>query len=414
MESQEGGKFPGAEPRIFYGYYIIAASLLIMTAIWGLYYAFGIFFKPMLNEFGWSRAMTSGAFSLASIVSGVLAIAMGSLTDKFGPRIVITLCGLLLGIGSFLISQISALWQLYLFYGLIVGTGMGGGYGPLLSTAARWFVKRRGLMSGFVTAGIGMGGIIVPLVASRLISAYGWRLSYLILGSIIFLVIILSAQVLRRDPAQMGQVAYGENEGEKQGLLLETETLSFNEAIHTWQFYVVSGLLFCQGFTLFATMVHLVPHAIELGISVSGAANIIATMSGVSVVSKIFMGRVVDTIGSRQTYRIGVLMMSIGMFWLVPANAVWKLYLFSAVFGFGYGGCSTSSSPLVAMLFGLGSHGLIFGVATFLFRLGGSIGPFMNGYIFDVTGSYQLGFLICGVISFIGLILVSVLKPIRM
>ena len=182
MESQEGGKFPGAEPRIFYGYYIIAASLLIMTAIWGLYYAFGIFFKPMLNEFGWSRAMTSGAFSLASIVSGVLAIAMGSLTDKFGPRIVITLCGLLLGIGSFLISQISALWQLYLFYGLIVGTGMGGGYGPLLSTAARWFVKRRGLMSGFVTAGIGMGGIIVPLVASRLISAYGWR--HVVVGGI--------------------------------------------------------------------------------------------------------------------------------------------------------------------------------------------------------------------------------------
>ena len=118
----------------FYGYHVVGTSLLIMAIMWGVYYAFGVFFKPVLNEFGWTKAMTSGAFSLASMMNGLLTVAAGRLTDKFGPRMVMTVCGLFLGLGFMLMSQISNVFHLYLFYGIFVGTGMSGSFIPLTST----------------------------------------------------------------------------------------------------------------------------------------------------------------------------------------------------------------------------------------------------------------------------------------
>ena len=129
------------QPKIFYGYIVVAASFLIYMVMWGTYYTFGIFFKPFLVEFGWTRAMTSGAYSLSLILHGLLGIVAGKLTDRFGPRVVVTACGLLLGSGYLLMSQVSAIWQLYLFYGVIIGIGISGGFIPLVSTVARWFVK---------------------------------------------------------------------------------------------------------------------------------------------------------------------------------------------------------------------------------------------------------------------------------
>ena len=113
---------PGTrKPRFFYGHIIIVAAFFIMMSMYGVYNTFGIFFNPVLTEFGWTRALTSGAFSLSWIVHGLLSIVMGGLNDRFGPRIVLTLCALLLGGGYLLMSQISAVWQLYFFYGIIIG-----------------------------------------------------------------------------------------------------------------------------------------------------------------------------------------------------------------------------------------------------------------------------------------------------
>ena len=126
-----------AEPGFFYGYVIVAVSVCIMAAIWGTYSAFGVFFKPLITEFGWTRALTSGAFSLSLFVYGVLSIIAGRLTDKIGPRLVMILSGFLLGAGYILMSQINTVWQLYIIYGGIIGTGMSGAWIPLLSTVAR-------------------------------------------------------------------------------------------------------------------------------------------------------------------------------------------------------------------------------------------------------------------------------------
>ncbi len=143
MTGQEVQQSPEAESKFFYGHIVVIAAFFVILAMHGLHYAFGVFFKPMLTEFGWTRAMTSGAFSLSQVVQGLLAIAMGALTDRFGPRVAMTLCGFLLGLGFLLTSQISALWQLYLFYGVIIGAGMGGAFVPLMTTVARWFVEKR-------------------------------------------------------------------------------------------------------------------------------------------------------------------------------------------------------------------------------------------------------------------------------
>jgi len=216
--------------QFFYGYFIVGLAFMIMFVLWGAFYAFGIFFKPILKEFGWTRAMTAGAFSLCSIVQGLLGIALGGLTDKFGARLVMTLCGLLLGLGYLLMSQLSVIWQLYLFYGAIVGAGMGGSFTPLMSTVTRWFVRRRSTMTGIVAAGTGFGALIAPPVVSRLVSSYGWRVSYVILGGIILGVVVLCAQFIRRDPVQMGQVVYGDD-GERGKVLNEDfKGLSLKEA----------------------------------------------------------------------------------------------------------------------------------------------------------------------------------------
>jgi MFS family permease len=145
-EDQELQRYPNKTgPRFFYGYIVVITTFIIMVVLWGAYSVYGIFFNPLISEFGWARAVTSGAFSLSMILSGVIGMVMGGLTDRFGPRIIMTLSCLLFGLGHLLMSQVSTLWQLYLYYGVIIGVGMGGSWVPLLSLVARWFLGEEAL-----------------------------------------------------------------------------------------------------------------------------------------------------------------------------------------------------------------------------------------------------------------------------
>ena len=413
MAGQEARQSPGAKPGFFYGYIVLVAALCAMVAMYGTRSAFGVFFKPMLTDFDWTRALTSGALSLSMVVQGSLAVVMGGLNDRFGPRIVLTFSGFLVGLGYLLMSQIGALWQLYLFYGVVIGIGMSGVLVPLLSTVARWFVARRNVMTGIVVAGIGVSGLIAPPVANWLVSAYDWRLPYIILGGLILVVVILAAQFLRRDPTQMGQVPYGGNEGGGQRLKAGTEGFSLREAAYVRQFWVVVAMFFCLGFCLFSIMVHIMPHATDLGISATTAANILAAMGGATIVGNVVLGGTGDRIGNRLVCVIAFILLSVGLFWLVSVTEVWMFYLFAVVISFAVGGCTTTESPIVAELFGLSSHGLILGIVSCGFTIGAAIGPFLTGYIFDATGSYQVAFLVCAAIGVVGLILTAFLTPIK-
>jgi len=411
VTNKEVNQPPNTKPRFSYGHIVVGTAFLIMAVSWGLYSVFGVFLNPLLTEFGWTRAMTSGAFSLSLLLSGAVGIAMGELTDRFGPRLVVTLCGIFFGLGYLLMSQTNTLWQLYLFYGVMLGIGVSGIWVPLLSSVARWFTRRRNLITGIVVSGGGIGALAAPLVISRLIAAYDWRITYAIQGVVILIVMILGAQFLRRAPEHTGQPPHGENEGKQQGLTPDTRSFSLREAMHTAQFWLLFFMFFCYGYFIFSIMIHIVPHIIDLGISAIGAANILAATGGVTVLGNFVLGGVGDRIGSRQIFIFGFILMSAVMLWLTLATEVWMFYLFAVAFGLALGGMATSESPLVAGLFGMRSHGLIFGVAGFGHVIGGALGPVVTGYIFDLTQSYQMAFLICAAFGVTGLILTVVMRP---
>jgi MFS family permease len=388
---------------------IVSSGFLLMCVMWTAFYTFGIFFKPVLNEFGWTRAVTAGAFSLCSVIQGLLAIVMGGLTDRFGPRVVMTLCGLILAAGYLLMSQLSSLWQLYLFYSVILGIGMGGSFAPLLTLTARWFVKRRGMMTGLVVSGTGVGALVGPPLAGILISRYGWRVSYAALGVVVLVVMVLGAQLLRSAPGHVRSGGH-DKDGDEVGQSMHQEGVAFPDAIRSGKFWKVYAMVFCLGFCIFAIMVHIAPHVTDLGFAQTTAANIMATIGAVCIAGRVLFGKALDRIGSGRGFVIGFVMLSLALFLVAWAGTIGMLYLFAVLFGFAFGACVTCESPLVADLFGLRSHGLLLGIAAGGFTFGGGVGPFVTGYIFDVAGKYQAAFLLCGVVSCTGLLLARVIQ----
>ena len=128
--------------KLFYGNIIVAVVFGIMMVVHTASFSFGVFLKPLSSDFGWSRAMTSGAISVCSLAGGFFTLLSGRLCDRYGPRALMTVCAVLFGVGYLLMSQINALWQLYLLYGVMIAMGMSGGFVPLVSTVARWFNRR--------------------------------------------------------------------------------------------------------------------------------------------------------------------------------------------------------------------------------------------------------------------------------
>ncbi|MFC2047244.1 MFS transporter, partial [Chloroflexota bacterium] len=353
------------EPHFFYGYVIIVVSVCIMVISWGTFFSFGVFLEPLLTEFGLTRAVTSSIYSLALFVNGFLSIVIGRLNDRFGPRLAVTVCGLSLGLGYLLLSQISVLWQLYILYGVLIGVGMSGTFVPLASTVTRWFVKRRGLMTGIITSGQGLGLVIMVPIISWLVTNYGWRQSYIIVGVIILVLVISAAQFLKRDPAQLGLLAYGENKVNAGGSNLTAAGYSLREAMHTKQFWMLSIMFFSVFFCLGSITVHIVIHATGLGISVTAAANILAIIGGIGILGRIILGSVGDRISNKVASIISFSLMSVALFWLAWAQDLWMLYLVAGIFGLGFGGVLALLSPMSAELFGLRSQGVILGVFMF-------------------------------------------------
>lgn len=414
MTDREIYEPPEKAPRFYHGYYVVGAAFFIMAVSWGLYIVFGIFFNSLLDEFDWTHAVTSGAYSLSSIVSGTLGILMGALTDKFGPRLVVTFSGVFLGLGYLLMSQVNSLWQFYLFYGIIIGIGMSGLWVPLLSTVARWFTRTRSLMTGVTISGLTVGQIIAPPVVSRLIDKYQWRDSYIIIGVFSLVIVVLAAQLLRRNPEDGEATTIDSHGPPRQTTPDISRDYSLREAVHTAQFWLTTVAFFCFGFIAYGLTVHMVPHITRLGISEITAASVQSVNGGIGIFGNFVLGGLVgDRIGNRRAFIIGLVLTIAALAWLVPAKELWMLYIFAVLLGLGLGGMGTSESPLAARLFGLTSHGLIYGVMGLGFTVGGALGPVIIGYIYDVTESYRTAFLVCIALCVLGLILMTVLKPTR-
>ncbi len=396
--------------RFFYGYVIVAAAFLVMVITSGTLYSYGVFVKPLIDEFGWSRALTSGAYSTALLLLGCFFIITGRLNDRYGPRRVLPVCAALLGIGYALMSQIHAAWQLYVFYGFFVSLGQSGSLIPMMSTVARWFTRRRGLMSGIVAAGVGVGQVIMPPLTTRLIGDYGWRNTYVILGSIAFVCILAVSRLLKRDPSQVGQFPDGAREMPEAVRVAQAEGIPREKAVHTRQLWMVFAIYLCYGFMVQGTMVHLVPHGIDMGMTPEAAAVILSVVGGVSVFGRIGMGIVGDRSGNRRTL-IGVLIVALATFVFVQfAHSEASLFAFAALFGLTYGGEVALESPLVAETFGMKSHGALLGIVHFGATIGGAASPLLAGRIFDVTGRYETAFVVTAGFIATGLFITLLLK----
>jgi len=401
------------KPRFFYGYIVVAAGIGIQAVALGIINTFGVFFQPLLTEFGWSRATISGASSLSFLLMGFLAIVSGGLTDRFGPRVVMTGCGLFFGLGFLLMSQVNSIWQLYLFYGVILGIGLSAMDVVPLSTVARWFVRKRGMMSGAVKVGTGLGMFAMPLVAGALIPVYGWRSSYIILGTIALVFVVLIAQLLRRDPAQMRQLPDGAEQADPGEAGISGADLSLREAIRTRQFWTLCAVFMAVFSCANPILIHIAPHAIDLGIPPMNAASIISVIGGTSMAGRFVMGSAGDRIGNKLAIITCFVVLLLMLIWLQFADNLWMLYLFATIYGFAHGGFFALISPTVAGLFGTRSHGLILGIVLCCGTTGGAVGTVLAGHIFDITDSYQLVFIIMLVLSISGLLLTMSLKPIN-
>ena len=399
------------KPRFFYGYIIVLIALSIQMISWGMIDSYGIFFKSILTEFGWSRATISGAASLNILVSGLAGVIAGILSDRFGgPRLVMTACGFLFGLGYLLMSQLNAIWQLYFLYGIVVGIGLSATDVVLLSTIARWFVKKRSMMSGIMKVGAGIGIFIMPLVINKLIFTYDWRTSCIILGTLALVFITLTAQLLRRDPFQKGLLPDGEKTTIAASNNLTQEGLSLIAATHTRQFWMICSIYLITYFCSMTILTHITLHAIDIGISITNATAVLSIIGAASIVGRLVMGNVGDRIGSKQALTICFIILVAALSWLQLSKELWMLYLFSIVYGFPHGGCVTLISPMVAELFGTRSQGAILGTVVLSATIGGAIGPFLAGWLFDINRSYQLAFLLCTALSIIALMLASLLK----
>jgi len=372
--------------------------------------SFGVFFTPMLQEFGWTRAGTSGPFSLCMILSAIVSFVSGRLSDRFGARVVVSIGGLCLGVGLLLTSFTSTLWQFYLFFGVLTAIGMGSMYVPLTAALTRWFDrKKRGITAGIAISGIGLGIGIIPSVASRLIEVTSsWRASMMIVGILDIAVIVILAQLLKNRQT----VPIAANQKKDAANLGINRDYSFKEAFRTKQFWILIVCWIFYGIFFHLGLIHIVPYAIDTGMSAIAASLILLVIGLTGVIGRICMGVSGDKLGIKNTIIISFAILGLAYIALLFSKTTITLYVFAVFFGF-FQGIGILVTAFVAEHFGLKSLGAITGAVVSANSLGGAIGPTLAGSIFDISGSYFVAFLMCAVMGIICSLMIWRMNPIH-
>lgn len=408
-----------AKSGFFYGWVIVAASATLLAMQAGTMYSFSVFFKPLAADFGWTRGATAGVYSAYMICHGISAIPVGWLADRFGPAKVMASCGFMVGLGLVLTSQVNALWQIYLTYGLIVGSASSATFAIGMSTTARWFALRRGLALGIVSAGIGLGTLLMLPIAERLIAAFGWSGAYLLLGIASWVVLMTAAPLLRRDPGAMGQRPYGLKEPMLRGdadrnratahAAMESGS-TLRTAARSRALWLLIWLYFLFNFSVQVIMVHLVNYVTDLGILALVAATLVSVVGVGSTTGRLVMGTASDRIGSGNALVICCTALMITLLWLIFARHLWMFYLFAITFGFAYGGGVPQMTALVGEFFGLRAATALVASVVLGATAGGALASWMAGQIFDATHSYEAALAIAATASFLSLLATLILK----
>jgi len=411
-------------PRFFYGWVIVVISITSMTLVYGVRHSFSIFFPPILDDFGWSRGSTAFMLSLNLLVYGFIAPVAGNLADRWQPRKVVLIGVTILGLATASCAFARELWHFYLLFGLLVPMGMACSGWPLLApTLANWFAKRRGLVMGVGQIGGGLS-FAYGMFAEFAISQLGWRYAYFVLaGTLVTILLPLYFFFFQYRPENKGLTAYGAAELtgssnttpeiDKTKKQVPTDW-TLRRAMGTYQLWLMMFSYFLYwGISCYLVLGHQVKYAQDIGYSSTFAASIFA-LFGIFLSTGQITASISDWIGREFTITLASILAIGALIALISVQDTsqpWLLYLYAICFGYGGGLYAPTMTASMADIF----HGRHFGaIAAMLLTgmgVGGFIGPWLGGYIHDITGSYFSAFILCMVCLGVACIAVWVAAP---
>ena len=395
------GTLVASRTGVFFGWWVVFASAAIVFLTGGtFFYGFGALFDPLVQEFGWSRAATAFAFSLRSEVGGLAAPGVGFLVDRLGSRRLMAVGVTLVALGFFLLSRIETLWG---FYGavVVIAIGMSATGGPVGMVAiAHWFRQRRGRALAVMTMGAGASGVMVVVLAA-LISAFGWRDALMIMAVVQLLLCVPLALSIRDRPEQLGLAADGEisppgtGETGQATPFRDTEGLSVREALRSAAFWRLSVAVALGNVGTLAIIVHQVPFfTSSVGLSRGVAAASVTAMTLMSLAGRLGFGSLADVFDKRVVMAGAYLLSGVSILLFAAIYEPWEIFIVLPLFALGFGGSIPVRPAFQAEYFGMRSFGAIQGLVFTIATLGGLAGPVFAGWIYDVTESYRLAFVI--------------------
>jgi len=416
--------------KIFYGWWMAITAAILNTITGGTFiYGFTTFFNPIRSTFGWSAAITSIAFTLRGLETGLLDPLVGYMVDRFGPRGLILGGWFVAGLGFILMSRINSLWTFYAAF-VVIAAGFSFGTFVVFNAAiANWFFKKRSRAITLIYVGFGLSGIIVPLVAWS-INHFGWRDTAIYIGILLWLVGIPLSFVMRHKPEQYGYLPDGEvyDELEEQSgpsniksstdIKLVSpnspaEEFTAKKALKSRSFWLLSLAYFFQFIASSAVTVHIVPYLESESVPTAIAAIAVTGMTIGSLIGRVGFGFLGDYHQKRYLISIAFALQAFGVFIFsfIDEGKVWLLIPFLITYGAGFGGPIVLRAGIVADYFSTNNFGTIFGWVALIGMLGGMASPVVAGWIFDATGGYQLAWIIFALTTIPAIPLMLLSKP---
>jgi MFS family permease len=406
-----------SRPRFHYAWTVLAAVTFVLLTGTGVRSAIGVFIQPMEAEFGWPRTTLSAAVALSLVLYGAAGPVMGRLADRWGPRGILTAGALLVGLGTVGAAFIQSAWQLFLTLGIVAAIGAGAAAAPVAATAVtRWFETRRGLVLGFVGAGMAGGQLLVLPLAMALASLLGWRHTYLVLGLGLLVLAVPAAWLfVRNDPAERGLRPFGAAGSGAPvpagGPAEAAERTPLWEAVRTWPFILLAGSFWVCGYTTFGLMLaHFIPHATEHGFAPVQAAQALGIMGAMNIVGTIFSGWLCDRYGAKLPLALYYLFRGLSLFWLPMISTTPSLFAFAALFGLNFISTVPATTTLTARIYGRYSVGELSGWIFASHQMGAAVGSLLSGWLYDRVGDYTLAFQLGGGWAILAALMVMAIK----
>ena len=408
-------------PRLSYGIVVLATGFTMTLVGYAIRNTFTVFYPVIVDDFGWSRGNTAIMYSLTMLCYGLVAPLAGGLTDRVTPKLVFSIGGLVVGGGIALCSQAQSMWHFYVFYGVMVAVGLSLiGFTPLSSLITHWFEKGKAQVFGLLGAGFGVSLVTAPIF-QHLISEYGWRTAYIIIGVVASLIVVPACLIfIRRSPSQvalMAEAAASAKRIESPGQpvhALRVPDWTVRRALRTRTYWLLLLVSFCNaGFAQGTIIAHQVYYLRDIGFDPMAAASLFSVFGASFVVGTISSG-LSDRLGRIPVFLPGSLAAAISILFLFAAQDSQSMVmpvLFAICAGFGLGITPPTCFAGVADCFHGRNYGSIQGTAILAVALGAAIGPWLAGYLHDVTGSYRIPFSLVLVAILLAAVLMWLAKP---